>query len=109
MYMTNLYAYDKKLYLITKRDFWERWEYEQERSRGDILDASENCREKKKKRRGERERNRFISALRNKRKKSIRLNHVYRFTRLIGNKFIYVVSIFVNIIALISFNRIYRA
>lgn len=56
MYMTNLYAYDKKLYLITKRDFWERWEYEQERSRGDILDVSENCREKKKKRRGERER-----------------------------------------------------
>lgn len=65
MYMTNLYAYDKKLYLIIKdmeRDFWESWEYERERSReeisrGDILGASENRREEKKKkekRRGER-------------------------------------------------------
>lgn len=63
MYMTNLYAYDKKLYLIIKdmkRDFWKSWEYERSReeiSRGDILGASENRREEKKKkekRRGER-------------------------------------------------------
>lgn len=73
-----------------KRDFWK---YEAI-ARGDIAKRYSWCvrelsrKEEEKKER--RERNRFISALRNKRKKkkSIRLSRVYRFTRSIGNKFI---------------------
>lgn len=110
MYMTNLYAYDKKLYLTKDRRILEDWgsvnESDREMRYHEIFLARPRTVERDKG-----EKNRFISALRNKRKKETvdPMDRIYRFTRLIGNKFVRCFSLkarlFVNtlIVELIHF------
>lgn len=117
MYMTNLYAYDKKLYLIKDRlSGGELGVYKTRAiARGDIaryriiLGAYESCRER-------REKSFYICSSKQMKKKETidPLDRVYRFTRSIGNKFIRCFSLrkcaslrkYFLVVALISFNLI---